>query len=69
MYIFSSYFLRISNDLIAIENKNTRIYFHLTCLSILVIGGAVLAYNLVLGSVTSGLGDMMGDLGDLGGLY
>ncbi len=62
-------FLELVNDLITIENKNTRIYFHLTCLSILIIGGAVLAYNLVLGSLTSGLGDMMGDLGDFGGFY
>ena len=46
------------NELIKIENKNTRIYFHLTCLSILIIGGGFIAYKLLLGSLSSGLGDL-----------
>lgn len=53
--------LELLNDQIVIENKNTRIYFHLVCLSILLIGGGFIAYNLVLGSLTSGLG-LLGSL-------
>jgi len=48
--------LELINELIKIENKNTRIYFHLTCLSILIIGGGFIAYKLILGSLSSGLG-------------
>lgn len=62
-------FLELVNELVAVENKNTRIYYHVACLSIIIIAGAIIAYNLVLGSITSGLGDLMGGLGDLGGLY
>ena len=52
--------LELLNDQIVIENKNTRIYFHLTCLSILIIGGGFIAYKLVLGSLSSGLGGLFG---------
>ena len=62
-------FIELVNELVAVENKNTRIYYHVACLSIIIIAGALIAYNLVLGSVSSGLGDLMGGLGDLGGLY
>ena len=47
--------LELVNELIKIENKNTRIYFHLTCLSILIIVGGFIAYKLMLGSLSSGL--------------
>jgi len=50
--------LELINELIKIENKNTRIYFHLTCLSILIIGGGFIAYKLILGSLSSGLGGL-----------
>lgn len=55
--------LELLNDQIVIENKNTRIYFHLICLSILLIGGGFIAYKLVLGSLTSGLGSLGSLLG------
>lgn len=55
--------LELLNDQIVIENKNTRIYFHLVCLSILLIGGGFIAYKLVLGSLTSGLGSFGSLLG------
>lgn len=48
--------LELLNDQIIIENKNTKIYFHLVCLSILLIVGSFIAYKLVLGSLTNGLG-------------
>ena len=50
--------LELMNELIKIENKNTRIYFDLTCLSILIIGGGFIAYKLILGSLSSGLGGL-----------
>lgn len=50
--------LELMNELIKIENKNTRIYFHLTCLSLLIIGGGFIAYKLILGSLSSGLGGL-----------
>ena len=50
--------LELMNELIKIDNKNTRIYFHLTCLSILIIGGGFIAYKLILGSLSSGLGSL-----------
>lgn len=50
--------LELMNDLIIIENKNNRIYFHLICLSILIIGGGFIAYKLILGSLASGLGGL-----------
>lgn len=50
--------LELVNELIKIENKNTRIYFHLTCLSILIIIGGFIAYKLILGSLSSGLGNL-----------
>lgn len=55
--------VELLNDQIVIENKNTRIYFHLVCLSILLIGGGFIAYKLVLGSITSGLGSLGSLLG------
>ena len=50
--------IELLNDQIVIENKNTRIYFHLTCLSVVLIGGSFIAYKLILGSLTSGLGSL-----------
>lgn len=50
--------LELINDLIKIDNKNTRIYFHLICISILIIVGGLIAYKLILGSVSDGLGDL-----------
>ena len=45
--------LELVNELIPIDNKNTRIYFHLVCLSILCIGGGFITYRLILGSLGS----------------
>lgn len=50
--------LELMNELIKIGNKNTRIYFHITCLSILIIGCGFIAYKLILGSLSSGLGGL-----------
>lgn len=50
--------LELLNDQIVIDNKNTRIYFHLVCISILIIGGSFIAYKLILGSMTSELGSL-----------
>lgn len=55
--------LELTNELIIIENKNTRIYFHLICLSVIFIGGGLIAYKLILGSLTSGLGSLGSLLG------
>lgn len=55
---FITILLELLNDQIVIENKNTRIYFHLVCLSILLVGGSFVVYKLVLGSLTSGLGSL-----------
>lgn len=52
--------LELFNELIVIDNKNTRIYFHMVCLSILLIGGIFIIYKFVLGSITSGLGSLLG---------
>lgn len=52
--------LELFNDLINIENKNTRIYFHLVCLSVVLIGGGFIAYKVILGSFTGGLGSLLG---------
>lgn len=60
---FLTILLELLNDQIVIENKNTRIYFHLTCMSILLIGGGFIAYKIVLGSLTSGLGSLGSLLG------
>ena len=53
-------FIEIMNEIINIENKNTKIYFHLICLSILVIGGSFIAYKLILSSLSSSLGGLSG---------
>lgn len=37
------------------ENHNTRIYFHLICLSILILGVVFLAYKLILEYLSSKL--------------
>ena len=48
--------LELTNELIPIDNVDTRIFFHLTCLSIIFIGGGLIAYKLILGSLGSLLG-------------
>ena len=53
-------FIELINEIVKIENKNSRIYFHLTCLSILIIVGGFIAYKLILGSLSSGLFDLFG---------
>lgn len=55
--------LELVNELIKIENKNTRIYFQLACLSILLIAGGFVAYKLILGSLASSLGGLSSLLG------
>ena len=53
--------LELTNDIIVIENKNVRIYFHLICLSVIVIVGGFIAYKVLLSSLTSSLG-LLGSL-------
>ncbi len=48
--------IELINYLIPIENQNTKIYFHLTCLSLLFLTGAFIGYKMIVGSVTSGIG-------------
>ncbi len=50
--------IELINYLIPIENKNTKIYFHLTCLSLLFLTGAFIGYKIVVGSITSGIGSL-----------
>ena len=50
--------IELINDLIVIDNKNIRIYYHLICLSILIVGGGYIAFKLILGSLTSGLSSL-----------
>lgn len=45
--------LELINDAIVILNKDTKIYFNLICLSILVIGLLLIIYNVFLGSLGS----------------
>lgn len=60
--------VELMNDIINIEDKNTRIILHSICLSILVIGGGYIAYKILLSTITSGLGSLGGSLGGLGSL-
>lgn len=46
------------NTLIDIDNKNVRIYFHIICLSILLIVGGLITYKIVLDTVSSSLGSL-----------
>ena len=55
--------LELLNDLLDIEDKNTRIYFHFICLSIIFVAGGYAAYKIMLGSLTSGLGSITSGLG------
>lgn len=56
--------LELLNDQIVIENKNTRIYFHLVCLSILLVGGGFIAYKItiepLIGSTLGGFSSLFG---------
>ncbi len=51
--------LELINDIIVIENKNSRIYFHLICLSILFISFIFIMYKLTIGSLTSNINSLM----------
>lgn len=51
--------IELINDVIVIENKDTKIYFHLVCLSILIIGMVLIVYNMFLSSLDS-LGSIFG---------
>lgn len=42
------------NDIVVIENKNSRIYYHLICLSVVVIVGGFIAYKVLMGSLLGG---------------
>ena len=50
--------LELINNFIVIDDKDTKIHFHMICLSIIIIGLGVIVYNLILGSVASGLGSL-----------
>lgn len=50
--------IELVNDMIIIDNKNTRIYYHLACLSTVIIVGGFIAYKILLNTVLGGLGDL-----------
>lgn len=50
--------IELVNETVIIDNKNTRIYYHLTCLSIVIIVGLFVAYKILVNSVLGGLGDL-----------
>lgn len=50
--------LELVNEMIVIEDKNVRIYFHLVCLSVLIIGLGFVASRLILGSLIGGLSSL-----------
>lgn len=50
--------IELTNEIIQIENKNTRIYFQFICLTIIVLVLGFVLYKIVLGSLTSGLGSI-----------
>lgn len=50
--------IELINDLIVIENKNVRIYYHLICLSILIVGGGYIAYRIILGSLADDMSSL-----------
>lgn len=47
------------NDVVEIEDKNVRIYYHVGCLCVLVIGMVLILYGLVSSSISSGLGSLL----------
>jgi hypothetical protein len=47
--------LELVNSSIVIDDKDTKIHFHMICLSILIVGLGLIVYKLVLGSMASGL--------------
>lgn len=50
--------IELVNEIVIIDNKNTRIYYHLVCLSTVIIVGGFVAYKVLLNSVLGGFGDL-----------
>lgn len=47
--------IELVNENVNIDNKNTRIYYHLVCLSIVIIVGGFVAYKVLVNSIFGGL--------------
>lgn len=47
--------IELVNDIVVIDNKNTRIYYHLVCLSTVIIVGGFIAYKVLANSIFGGL--------------
>lgn len=47
--------IELVNDIVVIDNKNTRIYYHLVCLSTVIIVGGFIAYKVLVNSIFGGL--------------
>lgn len=47
--------IELVNDIVIIDNKNTRIYYHLVCLSTVIIVGGFIAYKVLVNSIFGGL--------------
>lgn len=50
--------IELINETVIIDDKNTRIYYHLVCLSIVIIVGLFVAYKVLVNSILGGLGDL-----------
>lgn len=50
--------IELENEIVVIDNKNTRIYYHLVCLSTVIIVGGFVAYKVLVNSILGGLGDL-----------
>ena len=50
--------IELANEIVVIDNKNTRIYYHLVCLSTVIIVGGFVAYKVLVNSILGGLGDL-----------
>lgn len=55
--------VNLMNEEVELENTDFKIYYHAICLSVLVSALCYLVYQIVLGSITSGLGGMLNLLG------
>ena len=50
--------IELVNEIVVIDNKNIRIYYHLVCLSTVIIVGGFVAYKVLVNSILGGLGDL-----------
>lgn len=55
--------VELVNDQLNLEDKNTKIHFHLICLSILIIGITYVYFKIAIGEVMSEFGSYSSLLG------